>query len=597
MINLTKQPLVMACLYCQKGSKTFSRLEPIEDLSQIPNFPIHDIVGEIRNPFREIYECTQCHQYWWIRVKGTGDPRSTYPEYYEQTAELIDDQRSELIRYPSVESLLRYGGLNYPYTFFTEVLEKIAVTEKDSLKQIFLERTQNLPSSAKLWLRTWFQKEFPKEFLDEKTKGFPYKANLLHSMREGEIILVTEWITLDQFVILSVYDDTYTLTAFHLNEKKVLWSRPVKRPFLEGMSIPYLFYQSGYLCYYQGFQKGSEYDSKLNRPNELLLFDLNGKLEISIPLAFRCYDVLSTEERDVSEYRVVHNFAFTIIDEILYLPHGNEIYIYDLKSKNLIHTLKSPNGDAFSGKTFLTETGIILFHTCKGVFAINNEYEIVFQYSSKFHPVFIDSNLNFYYYYAIVDNIQTGEQKRFSKTEDSGINLPFELASLPIEFKNRILIPFVWDKSYLLDENLNIIKEFEFTCTDTLGPHSFNVTKSPILIVEDKLVFTNDYHSIVMIDELGNELSHFPIQSEVLQLFSFDGRHTVVVLSCYDEYSDENQIDLILLGQNGEQLLRKIFPGPEGLSANFNGFLIFAQQNLIYSYDMFQEIELTKNPK
>lgn len=587
----------MACLYCQNGSKTFSRLEPIQELSQTPNFPIHDIVGETLNPYREIYECSECHQYWWIRVKGTGDPRSTYPEYYEQTAELIDDQRLELIRYPSVDHLLRYGGFNYPYSFFTEVLEKIALTEKDSLKQIFLKRTQNLPSSAKLWLRNWFQREFPNEFLDEKTKGFPSEVSLLHTMREGESILVTEWISIDQFVILSILDDTYTLTAFHFIEKRILWSQSVKRPFTEGLSIPYLFYQSGHLCYYQGFQKGSEYDSKLNRPNELLLFDLNGNLKISIPLAFRCYEVLSTEERDVSEYRVVHNFSFTIIDETLYLPHGNQIHIYNLKSKQLIQTLKSPNGDAFSGKTFLTETGIILFHTLKGVFAINNDYEIVFQYSSKFHPVFIDSKLNFYYYYAIVDNIQTGEQKRFSKKHDSGIKLPFEIASPPLEFKNRILIPFVWDKSYLLDDKLNIMKELDFTCTDTLGPHSFAVTKSPILIVEDKLVFTNDFHSIQMIDEMGNEIIHFPIQSEVIKLFSFDGKHTVITLSCFDEYSEENQIELILLAENGEQLLRKIFPGPEGLSVNFDGFLIFMQQNLIYSYDLFQEIERIKNPK
>ncbi|TGM46920.1 hypothetical protein EHQ92_03030 [Leptospira biflexa] len=579
----------MVCLYCQNGSKTFSRLEPVQDLNQTPEFPIHDIVGTPRSPFRDIYECLDCHQFWWIRVKGTGDPRSTYPEYYEQTAVLLDDQRSELIRNPTVSRLLQHTESQFPYTFFPEVLESIATNERDSLKNIFLDRVPHLPSAVKLWLRSWFQTQFPEEYKVQKEQGFPNKARLVFTWESNELVLVSEWIAIDQFVVLSVLDDSYTITAFQLPEKKILWKQKLGRPFLEGISIPNLFYHSGYLCYYQGFQKGSEYFSKLNRPNELLVFDLSGNLLLHLPLSFRSYEILSTEERDVSENRVVHNFQFSILSNTLYIPYSNEVHIYDLQSKELLQKIKTPNGDPFSGKAFETESGVILFHTVKGVFAVNEKWEVEYQYHSQFHPVFIDSQLNFYYYYSIVDQIQTGEQKRFIQNDDSGSNLLFELVSPPVEFPNGILTPFAWDKTYLLNQNLEITKELNFTSSDTLGPHAFGTNKIPILVTEDRICITNDFRSIIMIDFIGNLICNHPIQSEVIQVLSFDGKHSVVILSCFDEYSEEDQIELFFLDPKGTILLKKILPGPEGLSVSFDGILVFAQNNKIYTLDMFQE--------
>lgn len=579
----------MACLFCQNGSKTFSRLEPIQNLDQTPEFPVHDIVGDSLNPYREIYECIDCHHFWWIRVKGTGDPRSTYPEYYEQTAELLDDQRSELIRNPTVFRLLQHTDSKFPYTFYPEILETISIKEPESLKKIFLERVPKIPSSAKQWLRTWFQKQFPKEYDEEKERGFPNHASLVIKLSNNEQVLVTEWISIDQCVVLSVIDDLYTLTAIKIPENKVIWKQKVKRPFLEGISIPYLFYHSGYLCYYQGFQKGSEYFSQLNRPNEILVFDLQGNLLLSIPLSFRCYEILSTEERDVSENRVVHNFQFSILSNILYIPHAYEVHVYDLNTNKIIQKFKTPNSEIFSGKVFQTESGVILFHTLKGVFAVNEEWEIVFEYQSKYHPVMIDSNLNFYYYYSIIDRIQTGEQKRFYQEKDSDIQLLFELASPPVMFPDGILIPFAWDKSYLLTQNLELIKELDITSSDTLGPHSFGTNKMPILVTDDNITITNDFDSLAMFDFLGNQLSNLQIQSEVLNIFSFDGKHTVVILTCFDEYSEENQVEFIFLDHKGKILLKKILPGPEGMSVSFNGILLFTQKNQIYSIDLFEE--------
>ncbi|XDD46393.1 hypothetical protein AB3N60_17070 [Leptospira sp. WS39.C2] len=564
-------------------------MEPVQELNRIPEFPIHNIVGNSANPYQEIYECLQCHNYWWIHLKGTGDPRSTYPEYYEQTAELLDDQRSELIRNPTVSSFLKNTNSLFPYTFFPEILEAISSKESETLKKLYLERVPHLPSSAKVWLRTWFQKKYPKEYEEVKSNGFPGNVRQVITLSPDESVLVTEWIGIDLFVMLSHNEGAYFLTCLKHPENKIIWKQEVKGPFLEGMSIPYLFYHSGYLCYYQGFQKGSEYFSKLNRPNELLIFSLEGNLLISILLSLRCYEILSTDERDVSENRVVHNFNFFILSGKLFIPHSNEVHIYDLNSKQIIQKIKTPDGDPFSGKVFETESGSYVFHTLKGVFITDLKWNIIFHHQSKYHPVFIDSHSNFYYYYSIIDQIQTGEQIRFFQKKESGIQLLYELASPPVTIPGGIYIPFVWDKSYLLDNNLNQIKELNFTSSDTLSSHSFGTTKVPILVTEKNLVITNDYQSIVIIDFNGEELNNLSIQSEVLNLFSFDGTHSIVLLSCFDEYSEGDQVELLFFNQNDDLNFRKILPGSVGLSVSFEGILIFSEKNILYSLDLFLE--------
>ncbi|TGL65587.1 hypothetical protein [Leptospira jelokensis] len=582
----------MACLFCQKGEKSFSRLEPVQDERETPHFSTDEIVGAALTPYSEIYECKDCHHFWWIRVRGTGDPRSTYPEYYEQTAECMDDERSEFIRNPNLSGLITHFESQFPYSFFEEVLEKLAPKEQLGLKSLFETREMRLTGSAKRWIRKWYQNQFPKEYAEQKEKGFPSSSQTIVSFPLEEEILRTEWITIDQLVAITKKNSDYSLYGIHSQSQTILWKQSVKPPFVEGINIPYLFYHSGYLCYYQGFQKGSEYFSKLNRPNELLVFDLQGNLLLSIPLAFRCYEILSTEERDVSENRIVHNFQFSIVSGKLYLPHANEIHVYDLNQKQLLSKIKSPNNEPYSGNTFETESDILLFHSLKGVFALDANAEVVFQYQSDFHPIFIDSKLRFYYYYSIIDNIQTGEQKRFYDTKISGVELPFTLASPPIEFANGILMPFSGDHSYILNDQLEIQKELELTSTDTLSPHSFGTSKSPVVITEETILITNDYQTIVCLDLLGNVLTNYPIQSEVLSAFTFDGKHTVAILSCYDEYSEENQVEVMVFGTKGEIVFRNIFQGPDGISVSFLGDLVFVKGNRLYKCNLFSE---TKN--
>lgn len=581
----------MSCLFCLKGSTQFSRMEPVRDERVTYQFPTDDIVGNSLNQFKEIYECKDCHSLWWIKTRGTGDPRSTYPEFYEQTAERIDDQRSELIRNPTVSRLIAAKETLFPYSFFEEVLEILSKTETEKLKVLFLNRDPNLPSTVKRWLRQWFQREYPLEFQGIQKKGFPKSSHLLFHLEENETVFVSEFIERDQFVCITFSEENYFLQSFDLNKKQILWKEKIQNPFVEGIDIPILFYQSGYLCSYQGFQKGSEYYSKLNRPDILCIYDLSGKIILSIKLAFHCYEILSTEERDVSENRIVHNFNFTILSGNLYLPYQSQIQVYDLNSGKLKKTIALPKFEIFSGRAFETESGNLLFHTLKGIFGISPTGEEVFQYFSPFHPVFIDSQFQFYFYYAIVESANTGEKKIFEQTHSSGISLVRELASPPVEFPGGIYLPFVLDGSLLLDSQLNTIKELPFSTTDTLGPHSFGSAKSPVIVTEDRIIITADYSGIRMIDFLGNVVFEKQIQSEVVSLFTFDGKHTILILSIFDEYSEEEQIELILLSPNGKELKQKILPGPKGLSVSFDGICIFTKNNQLFSIDLFETEE------
>lgn len=577
----------MSCLFCQKGSSRFSRLEPVRDEQQTHSFPIDDIVGTAVNLFQEIYECKDCHSLWWIKTRGTGDPRSTYPEFYEQTAERIDDQRSELIRNPSVSGIITQKDSLFPYSFFEEILEILSHTEGEALKTLYFQRDPSLPSTIKRWLLNWFQKKYPNEFQEIQKKGFPTSAGQLFSLEENETVIVSEFIAKDQFTFITSQDEKYFLQAFDLTKKKILWKVKIRRPFLEGLEIPILFYQAGYLCSYQGFQKGSEYFSKLNKPDTLCLYDLFGKLIVSIPLAYKCYEILSTEERDVSENRISHNFCFTILGDTLYLPHKSQIQVYDLKLGKLVRSILLPKFEIFSGRAFETESGNLLFHTLKGILGINSAGEIIFQYLSPYHPVFIDSQYQFYYYYAIVESANTGEKKEFKQTYDSGISLVRELASPPIEFPGGVYLPFSLDGSLLLDSQLETIKKFPFSATDTLGPHSFGMAKTPIIVTEDRIVITSDFSGIYMIDFLGNLLLEKPIESEVLSVFTFDGKHTIVLLNFHDDYSDDKETSLLLLSPKGEVITEKRLPGPQGLSVSFDGICIFAKNNQMFSLDLF----------
>ncbi|TGK81753.1 hypothetical protein EHQ24_10665 [Leptospira noumeaensis] len=580
----------MTCLFCQKGSSQFSRSEPARDETWTPSFPTDDIVGHSLSNFCEIYECRDCYSLWWIKTRGAGDPRSTYPEFYEQVAERIDDQRSELIRNPSVVGILTHKDSKFPYSFFEEILELVVLSEKEKLKELFLKRDPNVPTSVKHWLSRWFPKEYPKEFEEIQKKGFPAFSKELVSLEESESVLVAEFISKDQFVFLSSNsEENWKLQTYDLTKKQILWSKKVKRPFLEGLQIPILFYQSGYLCYYQGFQKGSEYYSKLNRPEFLSIYDLGGKEILTVALRFQCYEILSTEERGVSECRISHNFNFSIISDKLYLPFESKIHVYDLNTGNQIKSLSLPGWEVFSGRAFETESGQLLFYTLKGIVGMNAEDQVTFHYSSKFHPVFIDSSFRLFYYYSIVESADSGKKIEFKKNYDSGVSLIQQLSSKPVEFPGGIYLPFSLDGSYLLDSKLQIIKEFPFSTTDTIGPHAFGLEKNPVLVTEDRIIITNNYTAIYMIDFSGKLIFEKQIESEVLSLFTFDRKHVVVILSKQDDYSENNQMELLLFSPSGTSITEKILPSFPGLAVSFDGISVFAKANQIFSIDLFEE--------
>ncbi|TGL39234.1 hypothetical protein EHQ49_12660 [Leptospira perdikensis] len=545
------------------------------------------MVGHSLSRFHEIYECEDCHSLWWIKTRGTGDPRSTYPEFYEQTAERIDDQRSELIRKPTVAGIILHKDSPLPYSFFEEILEIVSLSEKENLKELFLKRDQNLPSSVKRWLREWFPKEYPDEFKEVQKSGFQSYSDLLLLLKENESVFVSEFIARDQFAFITCCEDEWKLQTYDLTNRQIFWTKKIERPFLEGVQIPILFYQSGYLCYYQGFQKGSEFYSKLNRPETLCIYDLSGKEILTIPLRFKCYEILSTEERDVSENRISHNFYFSILADKLYLPFESKIQVYDLKTGNHLKTISLPGWEVFSGKAFETESGQILFHTLKGIVGMNEKDQVTFHYSSPYHPVFIDSNFHLYYYYSIVESADSGKKIEFKKTYESSVSLVRQLSSKPVEYPGGIFLPFSLDGSYLLDSNLKILKEFPFSTTDTIGPHAFGIEKNPVLVTEDRITITDDYTGIYMIDFSGNLLLEKPIQSEVLSVFTFDGKHVIVVLTKQDDYSNDDQIEVILFSPKGESITEKILPNFVGLSVNFDGMTVFAKGNQIFLIDLF----------
>ncbi|MCW7480002.1 hypothetical protein [Leptospira kanakyensis] len=580
----------MACLFCQKGSSQFSRSEPARDETRTPTFPTDDIVGHSLSKFYEIYECKDCHSLWWIKTRGTGDPRSTYPEFYEQTAERIDDQRSELIRNPTVVGIIAHKDSALPYSFFEEILEIVVLSEKEKLKELYLKREENVHTSVKLWLRRWFTKEYPKEFEEIQKKGFPSFSKELLRLEETESVFVSEFISRDQFVFLTKNkEEDWKLQSYDLTKKQILWTKNVQRPFLEGLEIPILFYQSGYLCYYQGFQKGSEYFSKLNRPETLCIYDLSGKEILSVPLRFQCYEILSTEERDVSENRISHNFNFSIISDNLYLPYESKIHVYDLKTGTQLKTISLPGWEVFSGRAFETESGQLLFYTLKGIVGMNAEDQVTFHYSSKFHPVFIDSSFRLFYYYSIVESADSGKKIEFKKKYESGVSLLQQLSSKPAEFPGGIYLPFSLDGSYLLDSQLKIIKEFPFSTTDTIGPHAFGLEKNPVLVTEDRIIITNDYSGIYMIDFLGNLILEKKIDSEVLALFTFDGKHPIIVLRKHDDYTDDDQVAVFLFSPTGDVIAEKTLPALPGMAVSFDGISVFAKANQFFSIDLFEE--------
>ncbi|TGL86950.1 hypothetical protein EHQ68_15595 [Leptospira congkakensis] len=547
-----------------------------------------DIVGNPISRFSEIYECRDCHSLWWIKTRGSGDPRSTYPEFYEQTAERIDDQRSELIRNPTIAGIITHKDSKLPYSFFEEILEIVVLSEKEKLKELYLKREENVHTSVKLWLRRWFPKEYPKEFEEIQKKGFPTDSKELLRLEETESVLVSEFISRDQFVFLTKNTkEDWKLQTYDLTKKEILWSKNVQRPFLEGLKIPILFYQSGYLCYYQGFQKGSEYYSQLNRPETLRIYDLSGKEILSVPLRFQCYEILSTEERDISENRISHNINFSILSDKLYLPYESKIVVYDLKTGASIKTISLPGWEVFSGKAFETESGQLLFYTLKGIVGMNAEDQVTFHYSSKFHPVFIDSSFRLFYYYAIVESADSGKKIEFKKKYESGVSLLQQLSSKPVEYPRGIYLPFSLDGSYLLDSQLKIIKEFPFSTTDTIGPHAFGLEKNPVLVTEDRIIITDDYSGIYMIDFLGNLILEKQIDSEVLSLFTIDGKHPIIVLNKYDDYTDDDQVAVFLFSPKGDVMAEKILPALPGFSVSFDGISIFVKGNQVFSIDLF----------
>ena len=250
----------MACPYCKEKKESFKRSITATEENDFYTFPIDDILTPVIEVFPDLYKCNDCKTLWMIHTRGTGDPRSTFPEYYEQSAVKIASEIAKIIYEPTLNGILKLTKENLPYNFFSSVLQFISEKEKENLKELYLKQDPDLPSDAKNWLEKWFLSEFSEEYDKFKQSGFNEGA-LVHSVIEKNTnVLSSEFISLEEFVLFLEHEDNsqFELRCLNLKHTKVIWSNVVKSPFREGLQIPFLFYQSGYLCRFHGYQSGSE---------------------------------------------------------------------------------------------------------------------------------------------------------------------------------------------------------------------------------------------------------------------------------------------------------------------------------------------------
>lgn len=582
----------MSCLYCSKKSESFSRSVALGGEEYHHDFPIDDLVGNAIQVFSEIYRCSDCDSIWKIQSRGTGDPRSTYPEYYEQTATLLKGIEREAVVQPTLDNLLKLGEISMPYDFRTSVLDKLKEKEKQNLIRLYREQKPDLDSSIKFWLEKWYESIAPEEFRRFKEDGFHMGANSIYALPENSKIISSEFYTLEDFVIWVEEGEDGRSYLQSLNHKtgKAGWKTDLPAPFSGGMKLPVLFYQGGYLCTLHGLQMGSEHYSRLNRPDRLRVYSTDGELLLEEHLSWKAYEVISPEERDYSENRTVHNFRVTIWDDSLYLPSGHSLKAFDLKNKKEIINLSLPDGHIFSGKLQIDEDGKILAYTMKGFILFDAKWKILSSWKSPYHPVFMDSNMNVFYYYAHVENPRTHVVKEFQQKMESGVSLTHFLRTTPAPLPNGYFVPFAYDESYILNFDLEIVKKIPYTCTDTLGPHALDDKPEPTLVTENRLVFCEDYKQIRLFSLEGEEIRVSPSEVPFVNLFTFDGKNICFVQSNYTGYGVDDNYLLTLWNPEGQEINQVKLRSLEGFAVSFHGYLIFKYQSELLCIDLFKGI-------
>jgi len=582
----------MSCLYCLKKSESFSRSVALGGDEYHHDFPIEDLVGNASQLFPDIYRCSDCDSIWKIQSRGTGDPRSTYPEYYEQTATLLKGIEREVVVHPTLDNLLKLGDITMTYQFRELVLEGLKETEKENLIRLYREQNPGLDFTVKFWLEKWYQTIAPEDFHKFKQEGFHTGAKSIGTLPEGSHILASEFYSLEDFVVWvrEGEDGKSYLQSINHKTGEFGWKTDLPSPFEGGMKLPILFYRSNYICTLHGLQVGSEYYFRLNRPDRLRIHSLNGKLLLDEKLSWKAYEVLSPEERDYSENRTVHNFRITISQDKLFLANGSSLKIIDLKNVKEVVNLSLPDGHIFSGKLLQDEDGKSMAFTMKGFIIFDDQWKILSTWISPYHPVFMDSNMNVFYYYAHVVNPRTQVAKEFQKVMESGVSLTHFLKASSVLLPNGYFLPFAYDESYILNFDLEVIKKIPSTVTDILGPHGSDDKPEPVLVTDTRLVFCEDYKHISLFTLEGEEVRVLALESPVASLFTFDGKNICFVQSHHTGYGVDDNYKVTLWNPEGKKIHQVKLRSMEGFAVSFNGYLVFKYQSELLCIDLFKGI-------
>ncbi|MBW0433437.1 hypothetical protein HGB47_07390 [Leptospira yasudae] len=582
----------MSCIFCKNGETTFFRRVTLSGDRYSYDFPIRDIVEHGAQVFPDIYKCKTCASLWVIQSRGTGDPRSTYPEFYVQEAKLLEGKEKEIVENPTLDKLLaiRFDEKQIlPYGFAVSCLQKIEHDERKTLKKLYMERPIDLDNSIKYWLETWFSENFPEEHKKIAEQGFHDGAVSILTLSKGTQTIESCSIDADRIVLWTAEEEEkHYLSAIEVKTGNVLWKTNILSPFQSGPKVPILFWKAGYVCSLHGVQETPF--SLLDRPDKLLVHDLNGKKLGEFLLQFSCYEVDPTKERDYSECRTVHNFDVTIHQDILYLAKDRSIVVYDLLRQKEIRVLDLPNGEIFSGRMLFDDTGNLIPITMKGFCTFDPQFKPLADWKSFAHPVLIDERLNAFYYYAKIENPQRNGLIEFKEKQDSGVELIHFLNAPPLNFDEGYLFCFGYDKTYFTDSEFRIVKIYDKTCTDILGPHKSPNPNLPVFLTENRIVFAEDYKHVTILNRNGEWIAEYPIQSELRKFFTFDGKNIAFVEYVYDGYGAENRFLLTVLGPDGE-LKRRIF------LRTLDGFNICFEAYLTFVYDFkLMRIDLAENP-
>lgn len=581
----------MSCLFCKNGEKTFFRRVTLTEDRYSYDFPIRDIVEHSTQVFPDIYRCKTCGEFWVIQSRGTGDPRSTYPEFYVQEAKLLEGKEKDLVQDPTLAKLLEVRfdeNRILPYDFAVSCLQKIELRERETLKNLYIQKSTDLDSSIKYWLEKWFSENFPKEHKGIFEKGFHQGAVTLLTLPEEMKTIESCSIDSDKIILWTENKEGENfLSGIDVESGSILWKTKVLPPFKTGPKIPILFWMSGYLCSFHGVQETSF--SLLDRPDVLLIHDLNGNKAGEFSLQLSCYEVDPTQERDFSECRTVHNFEVTISNHVLYFPKNKSVVAYDLLEQKELWTLDLPGLEIFSGKVLFDGEGNSVFFALKGICVFDSERKLKAYWKSSAHPVFIDEHLNLFYYYAKIENPQRKRRIEFKDKRESGVELAHFLNSPPLVFEEGYLFCFGYDKSYITNLEFNILKTYDKTSTDILGPHKSPNPIPPSLVVEDRIVFAEDYRHVTILKRNGEFVSEYPIQNPLKKFFTFDGKNIAIVESIHDGYGSENQFRLTVLGPNGEMKKRILLRTMDGFNICFDAYLTFVYNSSLIKIDLAKD--------